>query len=142
MNEKRLSKYRLRNPESKQMYICRLEQINNIWDEIVQVMFSPIEDNLMHKDFLKMVKKGKYIKEQLERICDDPWSFNNRDLSRLSYMMVDFAQWCFNKKNELSLILSYYSFEYDDSTKMIKIDGEDIWYLGIITSVEEKPSFF
>ena len=57
-------------------------------------------------------------------------------------MIVDFAQWCFNKKTELSIIASYYDFEFDANRMMIKIDDEDTWYLGVITPIEEPLSFF
>ena len=134
--------YNLRNPLSRQMFIARLEQVDGIWNELVELMFNPIENSLSNKDYSKMLKEGKFIINQLELICEDPWSYNNRHLNKLSYMIVDFAQWCFNKKTELSIIASYYDFEFDANRMMIKIDEEDTWYLGVITSIEEPLSFF
>ncbi len=134
--------YNLRNPLSRQMFIARLEQMDGIWNELVELMFNPIENSLSNKDYSKMLKEGKFIINQLELICEDPWSYNNRHLNKLSYMIVDFAQWCFNKKTELSIIASYYDFEFDANRMMIKIDDEDTWYLGVITPIEEPLSFF
>ena len=134
--------YNLRNPLSRQMFIARLEQMDGIWNELVELMFNPIENSLSNKDYSKMLKEGKFIINQLELICEDPWSYNNRHLNKLSYMIVDFAQWCFNKKTELSIIASYYDFEFDANRMMIKIDEEDTWYLGVITPIEEPLSFF
>ena len=134
--------YNLRNPLSRQMFIARLEQMDGIWNELVELMFNPIENSLSNKDYSKMLKEGKFIINQLELICEDPWSYNNRHLNKLSYMIVNFAQWCFNKKTELSIIASYYDFEFDANRMMIKIDDEDTWYLGVITPIEEPLSFF
>ena len=134
--------YNLRNPLSRQMFIARLEQVDGIWNELVELMFNPIENSLSNKDYSKMLKEGKFIINQLELICEDPWSYNNRHLNKLSYMIVNFAQWCFNKKIELSIIASYYDFEFDANRMMIKIDEEDTWYLGVITPIEEPLSFF
>ena len=134
--------YNLRNPLSRQMFIARLEQVDGIWNELVELMFNPIENSLSNKDYSKMLKEGKFIINQLELICEDPWSYNNRHLNKLSYMIVNFAQWCFNKKTELSIIASYYDFEFDANRMMIKIDDEDTWYLGVITPIEEPLSFF
>ena len=134
--------YNLRNPLSRQMFIARLEQMDGIWNELVELMFNPIENSLSNKDYSKMLKEGKFIINQLELICEDPWSYNNRHLNKLSYMIVNFAQWCFNKKIELSIIASYYDFEFDANRMMIKIDEEDTWYLGVITPIEEPLSFF
>ena len=134
--------YNLRNPLSRQMFIARLEQVDGIWNELVELMFNPIENSLSNKDYSKMLKEGKFIINQLELIYEDPWYYNNRHLNKLSYMIVDFAQWCFNKKTELSIIASYYDFEFDANRMMIKIDEEDTWYLGVITPIEEPLSFF
>ena len=134
--------YRLRNPLSRQMFIERLKQMDSIWNELVELMFNPIEDSLSDKDYSKMLEKGKFIKKQHELICEDPWSYNNGHLNKLTYMIVDFAQWCFDKKTELSIIASYYDFKFDANRMMIKIDDEDTWYLGVITPIEKPLSFF
>ena len=134
--------YKLRNPLSRQMFIARLEQMDGIWNELVELMFNPIENSLSDKDYSKMLEKGKFIQKQLELICEDPWSYNNRHLNKLTYMIVDFAQWCFDKKTELSIIASYYDFKFDANRMMIKIDDEDTWYLGVIKPIEKPLSFF
>lgn len=134
--------YRLRHPLSRQMFIARLKQMDGIWNELVELMFNPIEDSLSDKDYSKMLEKGKFIKKQHELICEDPWSYNNGHLNKLTYMIVDFAQWCFDKKTELSIIASYYDFKFDANRMMIKIDDEDTWYLGVITPIEKPMSFF
>ena len=41
-----MSNYRLRNPLSREMFIARLEQMDNIWNELVELMFNPIESSL------------------------------------------------------------------------------------------------
>ncbi len=76
--------YNLRNPLSRQMFIARLEQMDGIWNELVELMFNPIENSLSNKDYSKMLKEGKFIINQLELICEDPWSYNNRHLNKLS----------------------------------------------------------
>lgn len=137
-----MTNYRLRTSLSREMFIARLEQMDFIWNKLVKIMFHPIEDSLSDKDYSRMIDEGKFIKKQLEYICIDPWSYNNRHLNRLSYMMVDFARWCFHKKNQLSLVTSYCDFEFDADRMMIRIDDEDMWYLGVIEKEAEPPSFF
>ena len=137
-----MSNYRLRNPLSREMFIARLEQMDNIWNELVELMFNPIESSLSDKDHSRMLEKGNFIKEQLELICEDPFSYNNRHLNKLAYIIVDFARWCFNKKTKLSIITHYYDFKFGANRMMIKIDNEDTYYLGVITPIKEPPSFF
>ena len=137
-----MSNYRLRNPLSREMFIARLEQMDNIWNELVQLMFNPIERSLSDKDHSNMLEKGNFIKKQLGLISEDPFSYNNRHLNKLAYIIVDFARWCFDKKTELSIITYYYDFEFDANRMMIKIDDEDTYYLGVITPVKEPSSFF
>lgn len=137
-----MSNYRLRNPLSREMFIARLEQMDNIWNELVQLMFNPIESSLSDKDHSSMLEEGNFIKKQLGLISEDPFSYNNRHLNKLAYTIVDFARWCFDKKTELSIITHYYDFEFDANRMMIKIDDEDTYYLGVITPVKGPSSFF
>ena len=58
-----MSNYRLRNPLSREMFIARLEQMDNIWNELVELMFNPIESSLSDKDHSRMLEKG--IQEKL-----------------------------------------------------------------------------
>ena len=136
--------YRMRRPSTIVSYEERYQRLV----EIINIVINDIHNPLLEKENLKLCQKINSklnnLKDEFER-CRESFNVNHQDLNDLAKQLRAYIFYIIKiyqdkqidvtKKPNSELIIeldnySISSFSYDAERWMIKINDEDLWYLG------------